>query len=95
MKLELPQIRHVAKLARLSFSTEEESQFVSQLSDVLNAVEKLAGADTEGVAPTTFAIANSMHTRPDDVCDELPVEVALKSAPHKVGTSFAIPKVIE
>lgn len=95
MKLDLLKIRHVAKLARLTFSPEEEAQFVTQLSDVLDAVETLAAAETQGVAPTTFVIANAMHTRPDDVRDELPVDVALKSAPHKVGTSFAIPKVIE
>ena len=93
MKLQLDQVRHVAKLARLSLSAEEETQFSTQLSAVLDAVDALAQVNTEGVAPTTFATLT--NARPDEVRDELPVEVALKNAPQKEGTSFAIPKVIE
>jgi aspartyl-tRNA(Asn)/glutamyl-tRNA(Gln) amidotransferase subunit C len=95
MKLELAQVRHVAKLARLSLSPEEEARFGTQLSAVLDAVEALATVDTEGVPPTTFAIASVSHTRPDEVKDELSVEAALKNAPQKEGGSFAIPRVIE
>jgi Asp-tRNA(Asn)/Glu-tRNA(Gln) amidotransferase C subunit len=47
------------------------------------------------VPPTTFAIASATHARADEVRDELSVEDALKNAPGKVGTSFAIPRVIE
>lgn len=95
MKLELAQVRHVAKLARLSLTPDEETRFATQLSAVLEAVDSLAGVDTEGVPPTTFAIASATHARPDEVHDELSVEDALKNAPQKVGTSFAIPRVIE
>jgi len=95
MKLELAQVRHVAKLARLALTPEEETRFVAQLSAVLDAVEQLASVDTEGVPPTTFAISTAAHARPDEVRGELPVDEALKNAPQKVGTSFAIPRVIE
>ncbi len=95
MKLELAQVRHVAKLARLSLTPEEETRFTTQLSAVLDAVESLSAVNTEGVPPTTFAIASATNARADEVHDELPVEVALKNAPQREGTSFAIPKVIE
>ena len=95
MKLELNQVRHVAKLARLSLTPEEETRFATQLSAVLDAVESLSSVDTEGIPPTTFAIASATNARPDEVRDELPVEVALKNAPQQQGHSFAIPKVIE
>lgn len=95
MKLELAQVRHVAKLARLSLTPEEETRFTTQLSAVLDAVESLSAVNTEGVPPTTFAIAGATNARPDEVRDELPVEQALKNAPQREGTSFAIPKVIE
>ena len=93
MKLELEQVRHVAKLARLTLSADEEVHFSTQLSAVLDGVDALAQVDTEGVAPTTFATLT--NARPDEVRDELPVEVALKNAPQREGTSFAIPRVIE
>lgn len=95
MKLELAQVRHVAKLARLALTPEEEARLSTQLSAVLDAVEQLSTVDTEGVPPTTFAIPNPAHARPDEVRDELSADAALKNAPQKVGTSFAIPRVIE
>ena len=95
MILELAQVRHVAKLARLSLTPEEEALFSSQLSAVLEAVDALSTVNTQGVPPTTFAISSALHARPDEVKDELPVEVALKNAPHQEGSSFAIPRVIE
>jgi aspartyl-tRNA(Asn)/glutamyl-tRNA(Gln) amidotransferase subunit C len=95
MKLDLAQVRHVAKLARLSLTAEEEARFSTQLSAVLDAVDALSAVNTEGVPPTTFAIASATHARPDEVKDELSVEAALKNAPQKEGGSFAIPRVIE
>lgn len=95
MKLDPAQVRHVAKLARLALSPEEETQFGAQLSQVLEAVEQLASVDCTGVPPTVFAVTSVAHTRPDEVRDELAVKDALANAPQKVGTSFAIPKVIE
>ena len=95
MKLELAQVRHVAKLARLSLSAEEETQFATQLSAVLDAVDALSTVDTQGIPPTTFAITSVTHARPDEVKDELTVEAALKNAPQQEASSFAIPRVIE
>ena len=91
MKLE--QVRHVAKLARLQLNPTEEALFSTQLSAVLDAVESLATVNTEGIAVTTLATMTA--ARPDEVRDELPVEVALKNAPKREGMSFAIPRVIE
>ncbi len=93
--MKLDQVRHVAKLARLALTPAEELTFATQLSAILDAVEALSTVDTTNVEPTTFAIANATHARPDEVSEELPVDVALKNAPQKEGTSFAIPKVIE
>ena len=95
MKLERSHVQHVAKLARLRLSEEEEARFVTQLSQVLDAVESLASVDTEGVAPTTFALESRSHARPDEVRDELSPDAALQNAPQKIDTRFAIPRVIE
>ena len=82
-------------MARLSLTPEEEARFLTQLSAVLEAVDALASVDTTGVPPTTFALSTAAHVRPDEVRDELDVDVALRNAPQKVGTSFAIPRVLE
>ena len=84
MKLELEQVRHVAKLARLSLSPDEEARFATQLSAVLDAVEALSTVDTEGVPPTTFAIASPTHARPDEAQDELTWEKPPEAVPEAV-----------
>lgn len=95
MKLAAEQVKHVAKLARLALSAEEEARFGEQLSQVLDAVEQLAAVDTTGVPPTVFGQQAVAATRPDEARGELTVDEALSNAPQKHGGSFAIPRVIE
>ncbi len=95
MKLDQAQVRHVAKLARLALSDDEATQLTAQLSQVLDAVEQLSTVPTDGVPCTVFGHDLAAATRPDEVRGELGVEAALANAPQKVGTSFAIPKVLE
>jgi aspartyl-tRNA(Asn)/glutamyl-tRNA(Gln) amidotransferase subunit C len=95
MKLTVEQVRHVAKLARLALSAEEEARFGAQLSNILDAVETLAQVDTTGVPATAYVLPMAPHAREDAVTQHLGAEAALANAPQAVGTSFAIPKVID
>ena len=92
-KLSLDQVRHVAKLARLSLSEDEEGRFQKQLSAILEAFAELGQLDTANVEPTSHAsLATSL--REDAVKPSLGTTKALANAPAKVGTSFAVPKIL-
>jgi aspartyl-tRNA(Asn)/glutamyl-tRNA(Gln) amidotransferase subunit C len=95
MKLTLQQVRHVARLARLELSAEEEVQFVTQLSAILDAVELLGELDTSQVPPTASVADLAPPSRVDVPGRMLEPEGALANAPQRVGTSFAIPRVLE
>ncbi|WP_426749478.1 Asp-tRNA(Asn)/Glu-tRNA(Gln) amidotransferase subunit GatC [Myxococcus sp. Y35] len=95
MALTLEQVRHVATLARLSLTPEEEQRFTTQLSAVLDAVEQLQALDVEAVEPTSHATLTSSRLREDVTRPSLPPEKSLANAPAKSGTSFAVPKIIE
>jgi aspartyl-tRNA(Asn)/glutamyl-tRNA(Gln) amidotransferase subunit C len=95
VKLTEEQVRHVARLARLSLSADELGRFASQLSAILDAVDVLSQVDTSGVPPTSVTGAETPHLREDVVEGELGSKVALANAPQVEGSSFAIPKVIE
>ena len=95
MSLSLEQVRHVALLARLALTPEEEERAAVQLSAVLEAVKALEGLDTAGVTPTSHATLAASLLRADEVHASLPPERALANAPAKVGTSFAVPKILE
>ena len=95
MALTPEQVRHVAALARLSLTPEEERRYTTQLSAILEAVEALQALDVSGVEPTSHATLAGSLLREDAPHTSLPPEVALANAPARVGTAFAVPKIIE
>ena len=95
MSLTLEEVRHVASLARLSLTAEEEVLMRTQLSAILDAVDELSKVDTSAVEPTSHAAGEVSPWRTDEVRPSFPPEKALGNAPAKVGTSFAVPRIIE
>ncbi len=95
MKLSLEQVRHVAHLARLALTPKEEQRYQAQLSAILDAVEQLKALNTEDVPPTSHASLGELALRADEVRPSLPAEKSLANAPAKVGTRFAVPKILE
>lgn len=95
MALTLEQVRGVAQLARLSLTEEEERRYQVQLSAILEAVEALGALDTDAVEPTSHAVYDAPVLREDIVRPSLGAQRAVAHAPAKVGTSFAVPKIIE
>ena len=95
MALTLEEVRHVANLARLSLSPEEEELMRTQLSAILEAMAELSRLDTAQVEPTSHAAGEVPPWRPDEVQPSFPPEKALGNAPARVGTSFAVPKILD
>jgi len=67
MSLTLEEVRHVAGLARLSLSAEEETLMRTQLSAILDAVNELSKVDTSAVEPTSHAAGEVSPWRTDEV----------------------------
>ena len=57
-------VAHIAKLARLYLTTEEEARMQQEMSSILEYVGQLAEVDTTGVPPTTH-VQPTMATRAD------------------------------
>jgi len=94
-KLSLEQVRHVASLARISLTAEEEQVYQHQLSAILGAIEMLNTLNTDNVEPTSHATLAQSLLREDRVLPSLEPDRALSNAPAKVGTSIAVPKILE
>jgi aspartyl-tRNA(Asn)/glutamyl-tRNA(Gln) amidotransferase subunit C len=88
------QVHKVANLARLELTPEEEAQFSTQLSDILEYVEQLSELDVTNVAPTTRAIDVSNITREDNLQPYPEREAILSSAPEQEGDFFKVPKIL-
>ena len=95
MAVTLDEVRNVARLARLSFSPEEEGRMVVELNRILDYVEKLNELDTEGVPPTSHVMPISNVFREDVLVPSLPRDELLANAPSKWRGYFRVPKVIE
>jgi aspartyl-tRNA(Asn)/glutamyl-tRNA(Gln) amidotransferase subunit C len=86
-------VRHVAKLARLALSPEEEALLGRQLADILRYVDQLAEVDTTGVEPTAFAGPGGVFREPG-LRIELTPQERLANAPDPSAGAFRVPKVI-
>jgi aspartyl-tRNA(Asn)/glutamyl-tRNA(Gln) amidotransferase subunit C len=91
------QVRHVARLARLALSAEEEERFANQLGHVLEYIERLQQVDVTGIEPLAFAgdAQGGLPLRDDTPKPCLPRDEVLKAAPQADGQAFLVPRIIE
>jgi aspartyl-tRNA(Asn)/glutamyl-tRNA(Gln) amidotransferase subunit C len=88
-------IDHLARLARLALTKEEETLYGDQLGNILQYMETLNGLDTGGVEPTSHVISISNVMRDDAAQPSLDREDALGNAPDRTDAFYRVPKIIE
>jgi aspartyl-tRNA(Asn)/glutamyl-tRNA(Gln) amidotransferase subunit C len=84
-------VLHVARLARLELSEDELERMASELSTILDHVERISELDLDGVEPTSHVLALENVLRPDEPVESLPRERALESAPDPAEGAFRVP----
>ena len=89
--LDRAQVLHVARLARLELSDEEVERMASELSHVLDHIEKIRELDLEGVPPTSHVVDAAGPLRADQPVPCLERDVVLASAPEPVDGGFGVP----
>lgn len=88
-------IKHVAKLANLTLTPEEEIKFEKQLSDILTYVEKLNEVNVEGIEPTSQVTGLENVTRPDETIPSLTQDEALSETKSQHNGMFKVKAVLE
>ncbi|HEU4324053.1 MAG TPA: Asp-tRNA(Asn)/Glu-tRNA(Gln) amidotransferase subunit GatC [Roseiflexaceae bacterium] len=90
MSLTREQVQHVARLARLRLTAEEEEQMQSQLSNILDYIDMLSEVDVQDV-PATAQVTDLLNImRPDEVRASMPREDVLANAPDQQGGMFRV-----
>ncbi len=87
-------IKHVAKLANLSLSDEEEKKFSAQLEETVSYIEGLNEVDTSGVSPTSQVTGLENITREDEVTQSLSQEEALSNAKSTHNGFFRVKGIL-
>lgn len=95
MAITREQVRHIALLARLPLSAEEEAAFTEQLDHILEHFRRLDNLDTGDVEPTAQITAMATPFRDDAVSTEPAPDAWLANSPARDGRFFKVPKIIE
>jgi len=95
MSLERTDVEKIAHLARVEIGGEELDAIASDLSNILDLVEQLSAADTEGVVPMAHPLHMAQRLRPDEVSEENQRELFQSIAPQTEAGLYLVPKVID
>ncbi|MGH2993814.1 MAG: Asp-tRNA(Asn)/Glu-tRNA(Gln) amidotransferase subunit GatC [Solirubrobacterales bacterium] len=85
------QVLHVALLARLRLTDDEVERASTELSGILEHVERMNKLDIEGVEPTSHVVELENVLRADDPRPSWPKEGILEPAPDPAEGAFRVP----
>ncbi len=95
MSLSLPEVEHIADLARLELSEQEKERYRLQLSAILEYAARLRELDTSGIPPTSSLLPAGNVLRPDQSRPGLPREALFRNAPQVQDGQFRVPKILD
>ncbi len=95
MSLTVDEVRHIANLARLQLTPEEEHLYAQQLSSILESAARLLKVDTTQIPPTATVLPLRAPLRPDIPRPCPPREKILSNAPDAEAGMFRVPPVLE
>jgi aspartyl-tRNA(Asn)/glutamyl-tRNA(Gln) amidotransferase subunit C len=83
-KISIKELKHIASLAKLEISKDEEEIFLEHLDQILSYFRKIDEVNTEGIPPTYHVIDIANVFRKDEVNPSSPDEL-IKNAPQTKG----------
>lgn len=87
-------VKHVAKLANLPLSKDEEKKFEKQLSEILKYVEQLNSVDTRNVEITSQITSLENITREDHTLPCLNQDEALSNSKSNHNGMVKVKKIL-
>jgi aspartyl-tRNA(Asn)/glutamyl-tRNA(Gln) amidotransferase subunit C len=91
-KITLEELRHVAKLARIPLTEDQEPIFLTQLESILEHFDIINKTDTSKVDPT-YQVTGLKNVTREDVVDEKRIftqKQALTNAPRQQDGYFVV-----
>ena len=94
-KITLEELRHLAKLARIKLTSEEEATYLPQLESVLEYIDILNQADTQNYPPSFQITGLKNVLRSDEVKSSLNSQQAVSTAPKTLSDFIVVPNTIK
>ncbi len=95
MTLSPDQIRKLATLAKLKINDGAMDEISSQLDNIMNLIDHMEQADTEGVEPLSHPQDPVLRLREDEVTQTDMRDAFMELTPHNQNGLYTVPKVIE
>jgi len=95
VKLDRKMVEHIAELAKLELTDDEIELYAGQLSQILEAAERLQELDTDSISPTASVLPLRNVLRPDAVQPSLSRDEALANAADAADGQFRVDAVLE
>tara|TARA_B110000211_G_scaffold48641_1_gene52819 strand:- start:153 stop:440 length:288 start_codon:yes stop_codon:yes gene_type:complete len=95
MSIERQEIEKLATLSRLAIGEDTITEVSQRLSSVLELVDQLQAANTEGVEAMSHPMKATQRLREDEVSEINQREAFQAIAPDTEDGLFLVPKVIE
>ncbi len=95
MSLTPQEVEHIALLARLELTAQEEDQYRRQLSSILDHFAVLQKLDTSHIPPTSSVLPPRSRLRKDEIKSGLDQIEVLRNAPDTTRGQFRVPPVFD
>jgi len=95
MSLDKSDIDKIAWLARISISEEDIPNYIHDVSNILNLVEKMNNVDTDNIEPLAHPLEITARLRDDKVTESDQRTHFQEFAPAVDNGHYLVPKVIE
>jgi len=90
----MSEVEQIARLARLSFTADEERDLLRDLNMILAYMDDLNTVETGGVEPLSHVLDLVNAFRDDVTRPGLDHDAVFLNAPQRSGDFFAVPRVI-
>lgn len=95
MHFEKSDIDKIAWLARLQISTDDVTEYASELSTIFTLVEEMQQVDTAAIEPLAHPLELTARLRDDVVTETSQRELLQSIAPSVADNHYLVPRVIE
>ena len=89
------QIKHVAKLSKLSYTDDELDNFVPEFGRIIDMVEQLQEVDTTGVPVTTHVTDARNIMREDVAVPGTDRDLMMRNVPQQQDGLIKVPAIID
>ena len=95
MSLDRAEVEKIAHLARLALDEDQSAGLAAELSRILDLVDQMSTADTEGVLPMAHPLDMSQRLRADEVTETNERDRYQANAPEISDGLYVVPRVVE